>query len=175
MQIPASHQQYFKRKELSADSFFVKEGQVSKYIGYVESGLLRSYQINHKGEQITTNFFQPGAFCGAFYSFYEQQPAFENITSITPVTLQLIGFDTLHALLEDDLEANKFGRKSIEAVCIAKDIRLSKMLKLNAKDRYIWLMESAPIIIEKAPLKYIASYLGMQPESLSRIRKELIS
>ncbi|HAA15766.1 MAG TPA: hypothetical protein DCE41_30280 [Cytophagales bacterium] len=166
---------HFTQKKLQAGDYFAKEGQYSKTIGYVEIGLLHSYQIDHKGEIVTTNFFQAESFCGAYYSFYRQQPALEFIKAITPAILHIIDYDTLQALFSVDLRLNQLGRLAIEEVCISKDIRLSKMLKLDAKARYLWFMEEYPDVIEKAPLKLIASYLGMKPESLSRIRKQLIS
>lgn len=166
---------HFKLKELSIGEYFIKEGEYSKLIGYVESGLLHSYQIDTKGDLITTNFFQEGSFCGSYYSFYRQSPALDTIKTITNVRIYTIGYAQLQELFRDDLAINQLGRQAIEQVCIAKDIRLSKMLKLDAKERYLWFIREYPLVIEKSPLKFIASYLGMKPESLSRIRKELIS
>jgi len=168
-------EKHFKLKELSAGEYFVKEGQHSKVIGYVESGLLRSYQIDSSGNDITTNFFLQDSFCGSFYSFYRKAPALDFVISITDSRIHTIGYDKLQSLFQEDLVLNQLGRLAIEEVCIEKDIRLSKMLKLNAKDRYLWFINEYPSVVEKSPLKYIASYLGMKPESLSRIRKELIT
>ncbi len=166
---------HFNSKELKAGDYFVKEGQYSKLIAYVEQGLLHSYQIDAKGEAITTNFFQAGLFCGSYFSFYRQAPALDSIKAITDTRIHTIGFDSLQKLYRGDLALNQLGRMAIEQVCIAKDIRLSQMLKLDARGRYLWFIKEYPSVIEKAPLKFIASYLGMKPESLSRIRKELIS
>lgn len=168
-------EKHFSLKEINAGEYWAVEGQYTKSIGYVESGLLHAYQIDNQDEIVTTNFFTSGSFCGSFYSFYNQQPSLEYIKAITPIKIHTIGFDTLHELFEEDLTINKWGRKAIEKVCIDKDIRLSKMLKLDAKERYLWFLESYPMVVEKAPLKLIASYLGMKPESLSRIRKEIVS
>lgn len=168
-------EKHFKIQELSAGDYFVKEGQYSRHIGYVESGLLRSYQVDSAGNDITTNFFLQGAFCGSFFSFYRKAPALDFVVSITDARIYTIGYDRLQSLFHEDLVFNQLGRLAIEEVCIEKDIRLSKMLKLNAKDRYLWFLEEYPTVVEKSPLKYIASYLGMKPESLSRVRKETIT
>jgi len=168
-------EKYFKIRELKKEDYFVRAGEYSKVIGYVESGLLHSYQIDSKGDFITTNFFLPDSYCGSFYSFYRNAPALDFIKAITDVRMHTIEYDTLQALFSEDLVFNQLGRLAIEKVCIEKDIRLSKMLKLDAKDRYLWLMQEFPSIVQNSPLKYIASFLGMKPESLSRIRKELIS
>lgn len=168
-------EKHFKIRKLHIGEYFIKEGQYSKQIGYVDSGLLHSYQINSKGDSITTNFFQEGSFCGSYYSFYRQSPALDSIKAIIDTRIYTIGYDHLKELFENDLIINQIGRLAIEQVCIEKDIRLSKMLKLDAKERYLWFITEYPLVIEKSPLKLIASYLGMKPESLSRIRKELIS
>jgi len=168
-------ERHFQSIELKAGDDFVKEGQYSKQIGYVEAGLLRSYQIDHTGDEITTNFFTEGSFCGSFYSFYRQAPALDFVVAVTDVKIHTIGYNTLQSLFQDDLTLNKMGRLAIEKVCIEKDIRLSKMLKLDAKERYLWFIEDSPAVFEQSPLKYIASYLGMKAESLSRIRKEMVS
>ncbi len=174
-EISAIVKKHFNKIELGIGEHFVKEGQYSKSMGFVASGLLHSYQTNSKGETITTNFFLPGTFCGAFYSFYRQQPSFENIKSITGSCLYVMGYDKLQNFLKTDLVFNQLGRMAIEEVCISKDLRISKMLQLQSKERYLWLLQAYPLIAEKAPLQHIASYLGMKPESLSRIRKELSS
>lgn len=166
---------HFDTRDLHKGEYFIREGEYSNTIGYVESGLLHSYQIDESGESITTTFFQSGAFCGSYYSFYRKAPALDSIKAITSTRLHTIGFSSLKVLLDESLIINQISRQALEQVCIEKDIRLSKMLKLNAKERYMWFMREYPTLIEKAPLKYIASYLGMKPESLSRIRKELIS
>ncbi|KEO72676.1 Crp/Fnr family transcriptional regulator [Anditalea andensis] len=168
-------EKHFKTYQLHIGEYFVKEGQYSKVIGYVESGLLHAYQKDYKGETITTNFFLPGSFCGSYYSFYRQAPALESIKAITEVRILTIGYDKLQALFREDHIINQLGRLAIEEVCIAKDVRFSKMLTLGAKDRYLWFIKEYPSVLEKSPLKHIASYLGMKPESLSRIRKELTS
>ncbi|MBL7843524.1 MAG: Crp/Fnr family transcriptional regulator [Cyclobacteriaceae bacterium] len=175
MPFPDSLKKYFSARDLTAGEYFVKEGETSKTIAFVNSGFLLSYQIDHKGEEVATTFFTPDNFCGSFYSFYEQKPSFENIVALTKVSLQVIHFETLHDLFKDSFEANGYGRKMIEQVCIQKDIRISKMLKLDAKNRYLWFMESYPEILMQVPLKFIASYLGMSPETLSRVRREIIS
>lgn len=171
--LPTDISRHLKSIELDVGASFVREGQIAKYIGYVDTGLLRSYQIDHKGEEVTTNFFYTHTYCGAYHSFYQQEPAFETVEALTEVSMRIIGFDTLHRLFEDSLVLNQIGRKTIEQVCIEKDVRLSKLLKLDAKSRYLWFMTTYPTIMQQAPLKHIASYLGMKPESLSRIRKSI--
>lgn len=168
-------EKHFQLRVLQTGDYFVKEGQYPKQIGFVESGLLYAYQIDSKGEMVTTNFFQANSFCGSYYGFYKQAPSLESIKTITETKIYTISYNNLQTLLSEDLTFNQIGRLAIEQVCISKDIRISKMLKLDAKERYLWFITEYPLVFELSPQKLIASYLGMKPESLSRIRRELIS
>lgn len=173
--LPELIAQYGTLHVLDGNECYVKEGQIAKTIGWVESGMLRSFQIDYQGEEVTTNLFLTGSFCGAYYSFYEQKPSFEYIQAMGPVRLKTIEFHALNELYDCRPEINRIGRKLIEQVCIQKDIRIAKMLQLNAKQRYQWFLESYGEVVNTVQLRFIASYLGMKPETLSRIRRELIS
>ncbi|MBR9919728.1 MAG: Crp/Fnr family transcriptional regulator [Bacteroidetes bacterium] len=168
-------QAYSTEKLLHKDEYFVREGQYVKSIAFVNDGMLRSYQIDYKGNDITTNFFPAGKFCSSYYSLYKEAPSFENVVALTKTKLLLIPYAPLMEAFEHDLEVITFNRKSVEEVCIQKDIRIAKMLQLDAKNRYLWFQESHPEVMKIAPLKHIASYLGINPETLSRVRREIIS
>ncbi len=163
------------RREILKGEYFVHEGQSSNQIAFVQSGYLRTYQIDYQGNDVTINFHTPGAFCGSYYGFYTKMPALDNMIAITDCILQTISYESLMALYEDSLAANKMGRKIIEQVCITKDFRIAKMLQTNGEDRYRWFLETYPEIIRVAQMQHIASFLGMKPETLSRIRRKIIS
>lgn len=160
-------------KSFKKNEHYIMEGQKVNTIAYIESGYLRTYQIDFKGDDITTNLHAPNSFCGSYYGFYLKQPSIENIVAVTNVTIKLISYEKLMLLYEDSLEMNILGRKIIEKVCIDKDIRISKFLKLDAKDRYLWFIEEYPEFVLNVPVKYIASYLGMKKETISRIRNRV--
>ena len=86
----------------------------------------------------------------------------------------MIPYDKLMSLYDHSLEANIIGRKLVEDVCIEKDIRISKLLKLDALQRYKWFMEEYPEFLLNVPIKYVASFLGMKRETISRIRKKVM-
>lgn len=162
-------------KPLSAGEHYVREGQHVHTIAYIREGFMRTYQIDYQGNDITLEFHRPDSFCGSYYGFYARQAAMDNLEAITDCTIGTITFDQLMSLYEKNLQINILGRMLIEQVCIAKDFRIAKMLQSNAEERYRWFMESFPDILQVAQLQHIASYLGIKPETLSRVRKKLTS
>lgn len=173
MQIPPHLLDIASSKFLKKNEHYVIEGQKVNTIAYVVNGYLRSYQIDYKGDDVTTNLFAPNSFCGAYYGFYAKQPSIENIVAITDVEIKVINYEKLMSLYEGNLELNVLGRKIVENICVEKDIRISKLLQLDAKNRYLWFLEEYPELVLNVPIKYIASFLGMKKETISRIRKKL--
>ncbi len=164
-----------KRVDLAKGTHFVKSGDAVKTLAFIVDGYLRTYQIDFKGNDVTTNFHKPNEYCASYYGFYAQKPALDNIVAITDVTLYTISHTNLMALFEHDLSINIEARKIIEQVCIEKDFRIAQLLKLDGKDRYLWFLETYPSLIKVAQLNHIASFLGLSPETLSRIRRKLFS
>lgn len=153
----------------------MREGQYASQLAFIESGYLRTYQIDFNGNDVTINFHAPNSFCGSFYSFYTQQPALDNIVAISDCVIRTIAYEQLMALYEQELEVNILGRKIIEQVCIQKDVRIAKMLQSNGEERYRWFLAEYPDIFQVAQMRHIASFLGVKPETLSRIRRKMIS
>lgn len=162
-------------KQVNKGEYWIREGQYAKSIAFVSEGYLRSFQIDYKGNDVSVNFFQSQQFCGAYYSFYAQAPALFTIEALTDCKLQLIAYDTLMHFYQDNLEVNIMGRQLIEEVCIQKDLRIAKMLQLDAEQRYQWFLNAYPDLIKVTQLRHIASFLGMKAETLSRIRRKPIT
>lgn len=173
MKISERFLKVIKKKSLKKGEHYILEGNRVNTIAYIESGFLRTYQIDYRGDDVTTNLHAPKSFCGSYYGFYSRAFSIENIVAISDVELKLISYEKLMSYYENDLEANIFGREMIEKVCIEKDIRISKLLKLDAEKKYLWFVEAYPEFVLNVPVKYIASYLGMKKETISRIRKKI--
>ena len=131
--------------------------------------------MNDRGDELTTEFSQPGQFCVSYYSFYLQQPAFEYIEAITEVELHLIDYAFLQKLYLESLEMNMLGRKLLEQASIERDLRQKKIMHLSAKEKYGWFAENYPEVYKVAKLQYIASFLGINIETLARIKRAVIS
>lgn len=154
---------------------WIHSGQVARHIALVESGYLRTYHLNEAGEEITTTFNIPATFCGAFHSFYTQSPAFEYIEAITESDVYLLSYTALQKMYAESFRINVFGRKILEQSCIERDLRLKKILHLSAVEKYNWFMENFSAVYQVAKVGSIASFLGMKPETLSRVRRKMLS
>jgi len=177
--IPEQEQNVFleqlQTRSFSKGEHYVREGQYINTIAFIQEGFIRTYQIDYQGNDTTLEFHEPHSFCGSYYGFYTHQPALDNLVAITDCRLGLITYEQLMSFYEKSINFNIFGRKIIEQVCINKDLRLSIMLQSDAEERYRWFMDKHSELLQVAQLRHIASYLGIQPETLSRIRRKIAS
>lgn len=157
-------------KELPRGSHFQNQGETCKQIGFIIQGYVRLYFILD-GEEITKDFNFENSFTGSYASFSLQQPARFNVIAMEPVKLYCFGRDSLYRLFDKYPSMQKLGRLNMEHMFISKELRESSFLLDTAEQRYRNLLEQKPQIEQRVPLKYIASYLGITPETLSRIRK----
>lgn len=166
---------YLKTLELRPREFFLKQGEISDKIGLVLSGLLRTYTLDADGDQVTTCFHETGSFVISGKSFEEQVPALENIVAVDDTEILIVNSDDLPKLFAEvpkwhsiSLSLSTFHNEKINQ-------RAFDLQTLSAKERYLKLMKTSPEVIKKAALKDIASYLGIDAVSLSRIRRQIIS
>jgi len=160
-------------RQLRKGEYFITEGQLSVHLALIESGYLRTFHLDHQGNEITTEFNGPGTFCSSYHSFYSQRPAYESIEAVTDCQLFLIRFDALQKLYAESLSLNVMGRKALEKACMERDYFLKKIIHLPAKDKYEWFLKVYPEVYRAARLGDIASFLGIKQETLSRIRRKL--
>lgn len=159
----------FERKEVAAKTVLLEEGKISKTMFFIEEGCLRTW-VNNDGDEITTQFFFEGDMISSFESFRTNQPSLYSIESIEPCILQTISRTDFQYVLDDSPEIkDRMEEQLYKRLFQAQQLFLS-YLKNNPEQRYKELLKKHPIIIQRIPQHYIASYLGITPVSLSRIR-----
>lgn len=158
-------------KELPKKSVLLPRGQVCEYIYFVKKGILRCYYEKYDS-QITSWFMQEGDIIISVKSFYTQTPSEESIVALEDTTLFGIHFDDLQRIYVEFPEFNIIGRVLTTKYYIQSEERLYSLRKERAKDRYLSLLKNQPEILNRVPLKHVASYLGISLETLSRIRSE---
>lgn len=158
-----------KRQEIPAKTMLLQEGQISKTAYFIEKGCLRSW-FNNNGKDITFQFFFEGQGVSSVESFKTNQPSLFNVESIEPCIIQSISKKDFQFVLDN----SQVIKNDVEEHILKRLFYYQKLFLSRIKDkperRYKELLEQHPEILQRVPQHYIASYLGVTPVSLSRIR-----
>ena len=165
---------YFEVKEVSKGSFFLKEGQVSNDYMILERGFMRAFSFDPDGNEVTTAFHTTTYPVFEVASFFNRTPSRENIQALTDCDGWVITYEKLNSLFHSIPEFRNFGRSILVMGFASLKTRMLSLVTETAEERYISLLRSNPEIFHYAPLKQIASYLGITDTSLSRIRKDMM-
>ena len=164
----------FDEKLIARGAYFLKEGTVSNEYLFLADGFMRAFTFDTEGNEVTTYFYSKNRVVFEASSFFMRTISTENIQALTDCTGYTITFDKLNRLFHSVPEFREFGRMMLVKEFAAFKQRTLSMINRKAEDRYADLMESNRAIFQHAPLKYIASYLGITDTSLSRIRREFL-
>ena len=156
-------------KEYKKNEFILKAGKVSNYTSWIIKGLTRSYYIKDI-EDITTKFLWDGAPITSVYSYYSRKPGNENIVALEDTTLASLHYDHMQYLYKTYPAFNVIGRVITEQYLYMLEIEVYNLRKQKAEDRYQFIVKHFPHLLQRVPLKYLATYLGINLETLSRIR-----
>ena len=154
---------------LEKNDHMTKIGVVEDFFYYVHEGVLRGYAIKD-GVEYSVGFTYHGDFSGAFDSFLDRSPSWFGLHALTDCTLLRISYNDLMKLFDESHAAERWGRIFISEMLIRMAKRQLELRSYSAEERLLRLQKSSPQIFQLIPLKYLASYLGMTPETLSRLR-----
>lgn len=153
----------------------LKEGKIANEYLILEKGLARSFVNDFTGNEVTTNFFKENEIIIEVSSLFQRIPTQENIVCITKCECYKMDFDAFQELFHKIPNLREWGRAWMSQQLFHYKQRSVEMFTLSATKRYLHLLEQKPQVVQFAPLKQIASYLGITDTSLSRIRKEIVS
>jgi CRP/FNR family transcriptional regulator, anaerobic regulatory protein len=158
---------YFKKKE-----FLLQEGQICNKISFINNGCMRVF-YNVDGIENTIQFFFGDSWYTDYTSFLTGQPTVENMQALEPCEVVQFSKNNIYKLYDSYPVFDRVGRVMAENA-FRSISQLNKMLtNEEPQERYLNLLKQRPELVEKIPQHYIASYLGLQPQSLSRIRKRI--
>ncbi len=161
-------------RKLKKGELLLVENQICNEIVFIKKGILRSYFFNHQGDEITNCFAFENEFMASFSSFITQNVAEENIQALTDTELQVISRESLEKLYKSSNHWQEIGRKLTEMEYLNLQKRMVSFQKLSGTQRYEELYLHHQKYIQLLPLQYLASYLGVTPRHLSRIRKAVL-
>ena len=164
---------FFVPKKLRKKQFLLNEGGVCKNLGFVNSGCLREYTIDSKGAEHIIQFAIEDWWVSDLNSFLAGSPSTYNIDALEDSEVLLLEKSARDKLLDSCPKMERFFRLLMEANHVAAQRRVSDSLSASAEERYLKFIKTYPKLFEQVPQNQIASYLGITPQSLSRIRKEL--
>jgi CRP-like cAMP-binding protein len=161
----------WKEWTVPKDHFLVREHAICDYIFFIRKGIVRIYYYkNEREKEITEWIAMPETFCFSIISFFERAPSRLIIQTIEPAEVLGIHHNDLMALADKHHDIEKLFRKMLTGSLIFSQQRMDSIQFETAHQRYQRLLTFSPEIIKKVPLSYIASFLGVTLETLSRIR-----
>lgn len=166
--VPLIHEVALDNKET-----LICEGEVADKIVWIKEGILRSYFLSIEGDERTYCITFDESMMTAMTSFISGQPSKENIQSIGKTTLYVLYKAEVDKLCENNIKWTNFFKHLLEEQFIELEEKLFDIQRLEAKDRYLKLLEYHPHYIQQIPGVYLASFLNITPRHLSRIRKEV--
>jgi CRP-like cAMP-binding protein len=165
----------FSPKKLRKRQYILQQDDICKNLIFVEKGILRSYSVDTKGNEHILQFAPEGWWISDVYSFLTGEAAVYNIEAIEDSELLLISRSSLDELYERVPRFERYFRLLSQANMVATHRRLTASLSDSADEKYLRLLSAYPNIVARVPQHMIASYLGITPETLSRVRKRIVS
>lgn len=162
--------QYLQREK---SDHLIAQGTVVQHLYFVLSGYCRAYHYTPEGEEITNNIASRGEFVTAFEGFINGCESKESIQCITACEVLMISKDRHDSLYDQITNWSVYCRSVYEFHILKMAERLAMLQNLSAADRYEKLLRTQPGLAQNAAIKYLASYLGIRPQSLSRLRKTI--
>lgn len=162
-----------KIKKVEKDAFLLRPGDYCKHTFFVEHGLLRQYSIDEKGKEHTISFAPENWFVTDRESVYFNQPSAYYIQALEDSTVTIIDENLIQLLTDKIPSFTELNNKLLHNHIRHLQSRINLLLSASAEERYLKFIEMYPDILLRVPQTMVASYLGITPESLSRVRKEL--
>lgn len=163
---------YLKEHRLAKGTFFLEEGKICRKIAFIQKGLLRTFYLRD-GVEITTCFCKENTITCSYKSLITQQASDLSIQAIEDCSLMVFNYEDLNALYDQHPFWQLVGRMAAENEFLIMSDYTRFINDLPAQDRYQRILKTYPTLLNRVPLVYLASYLQIKPETLSRIRKRL--
>lgn len=150
----------------------LQEGEIENYLSFIESGIVRLY-VPKEENDLTFAFAFDDTFVSGYESFLTRKPSRYNIECITKTTLWRLSYNDLQEIYHRTTVGNMLGRLAGEDLFLRKSAREFALMNDSAEQRYQDLFTHQPHLLQHIKLKHIASYIGITPQALSRIRRQI--
>lgn len=158
--------------DLKKGDFLLKEGEVCDKLFFLTEGLIRKYE-NVRKKEITLHFYAEKQFVSVYDSFLQQSPSLSYLQALEPCRGYSLSHESVKKLYHVDQKWERIGRMIVEGVYVREMNRVRKLLSYNSTELYEMMLVEDIEWLDRVNQKFIASYLGISPESLSRLRKKV--
>ncbi|WP_281612737.1 Crp/Fnr family transcriptional regulator [Flammeovirga sp. SubArs3] len=164
---------HLKKKTLKKGEYLLQVDQPVNEIAFIEKGVLRLFYQSQDGKEVNNHFFLKNDYAVSYLDLLKSRPSRYSIQALEDCEIITFDVQTLTNAYDQSKNWERFGRIIAESVYAIATNRFESFLFLSAKERYLQMLQDYPLFIEQIPLYHLASYLGIERESLSRIRKEI--
>jgi CRP/FNR family transcriptional regulator, anaerobic regulatory protein len=164
---------YFEPFSFSKNEIIEEQDKIPEYLYFINSGYMRLFYYDENGDEVTTHFVTPSGFIASYLSLIHHTKAVENVECITDCVLLKIHKLKFKELVDKNENFKNYSLLIFQEAFVNIQTRANNLATLSAEQRYKKLIETNADILKNVPIQYIASFLGMKPESLSRIRRQM--
>lgn len=160
-------------KELKKKDFFLQSGKIQKAIGFISKGLVRSFYTDQDGIERTVGFYSEGDYATHYPAFILQKPSRYSIQCLEPATIVCLSFEDMQWIYQQSPGFEKYGRLIAEEILKRQQARIESFIFQTAEERYLDFIEHHPTLFNRISLSHLCSYLGIERQTLTRIRQKL--
>jgi len=165
--------EYFQLESFAKNDYFVTQGKVCRKLAFIAEGIMRYCMFRDDGSDVTCFFMCENDFVGDPDSFFEQKPSDKNVQALTDCQLITISYDNMQKLLQNVPRGKEVNAAIAHYVTMRMLHQRTFLLNLDATVRYKEFMREYPHVLQRVPLSYVANFLGIAQQSLSRLRKQI--
>jgi len=160
-------------KELKKKDLFLESGKVQKAVGFITEGLVRSFYIDHEGNDITVGFYKEGDYATHYPAFITRQPSLYTIQCLEPTNMVCLSFEEQQWIYQQSGQIERYGRLIAEEILKRQQARIESFIFQTAEERYVNFIERQSNLFNRISLSHLCSYLGIERQTLTRIRQKL--
>jgi CRP/FNR family transcriptional regulator, anaerobic regulatory protein len=159
---------FFKKKD-----YFTQAGQIQKEVGFITKGLIRSFYVDKEGNEKTVRFYAENDYATHYTAFITQQPSKYSFQCLEPSTLVLLSYENMQWAYKTFPKFEKYGRLITEEILKMQQHRIESFIFQTAEVRYLDFIKQNPDLYNRISLSHLCSYLGIERQTLTRIRQKL--
>lgn len=160
-------------EEFDKKDYFLQFGKVQKCIGFVVNGLVRSSFVDKDGNEITVGFYSEGDYATHYPAFITQQPSKYSIQCLEPTTMVCLSYENMQWIYEHLPNLERYGRLVAEEILKRQQARIESFIFQTAEERYLDFIKHHSGLFNRVSISHLCSFLGIERQSLTRIRQKL--